>query len=445
MDGEASAFLLIPLALLFPLHQLPWLMVPLHLAVFVVTAMVCHGELARLRPPGRHLTEFYVWLAVGGALGGAFNALLAPLLFDRVLEYPLALVLACLLRPVAAGERATWRDLLVPAVLLVLCVLQMRHRDLGLPSPGMALGVALTLLPAILMYSVVARPVAFAAGMAAVIFGTLVSYDFGNVLVQKRSFFGVYRIQSNHGHHVLVHGTTIHGAQSRDPERRGEPLTYYHREGPLGELFAALAAEPPKKVGAVGLGVGSVACYRQPGQRWTFFEIDPLVEEIARDRRYFSYLADCAPDAAVVLGDARRSLEQASPEAFDLLILDAFSSDAIPIHLMTRDALALYMSRLAPHGLIAFHVSNRNLELLPVMAALVANAGLAARYQAGGEPAAKDEVYRHSAVWVVIGRREADLRGLALSPRWHKLRSEAGVPPWSDDFADLVSALRWRF
>jgi len=233
----------------------------------------------------------------------------------------------------------------------------------------------------------------------------------------------------------------VHGAQHVDPAARREPLTYFHRAGPLGQIFAALADRPLRTVGAVGLGVGTVACYRRPGERWTFFEIDPLVEQIARDKRYFHYLEDCAPAAEVVLGDARRSLQTAGP--YDLLILDAFSSDAIPVHLLTREAFALYRARLAPGGVIALHISNRNLDLAPVVAALLADAGLVGRIQTQAPPLAAQRAYRNAAAWVAIARSEADLGALAEDPRWQPLPAGA-AQPWTDDFSNLIGALRWR-
>ena len=208
-------------------------------------------------------------------------------------------------------------------------------------------------------------------------------------------------------------------------------------------MFAALDGRPPQRVGAVGLGVGTLACYRRPGQRWTFFEIDPLVERIARDGRWFHYLADCAPDAPVVLGDARRSLQEAPGERYDLLILDAFSSDAIPVHLLTREAFALYRERLAEGGLIALHISNRNLDLAPVVAALLADAGLAGRIQTQAPPIEAQQAYRNAATSVVIARSGADLGALAGDPRWQPMPASP-ARPWTDDFSNLIGALRWR-
>jgi hypothetical protein len=244
---------------------------------------------------------------------------------------------------------------------------------------------------------------------------------------------------------VLRHGTTLHGAQHTDPAQRREPLTYYTREGPLGQVFAALdGTERVQRIGAVGLGAGTVACYRRPGQSWTFYEIDPVVERLARDTRYFHYLADCAEDTPVVIGDARLSLQAAPDRHFDLLILDAFSSDAIPVHLMTREALALYMAKLADGGILMFHVSNRNLRLEPVLANLVADAGLAGRAQ-GHEPSEKKlrRRFRFPSVWVAIARRAQDLAMLDGDDRWRPLAPQPGARVWTDDYSNIVGTFRW--
>ena len=374
-----------------------------------------------------------------------FNALVAPVVFDAVWEYPIALVLTCLLRPRGTGSDGRGiMDLLLPLIIVLLLTLRLWWGNLGLPDLG-GLDLLLVHVPiAVLLYSFAERPRRFGIGMAAALGAAVLATGLDDVLHRARSFFGVYTVKADPaGYHVLVHGTTIHGAQSLAPEARHEPLTYYSRQGPLGQLLEVLDA--PRTVGAVGLGVGTVACYRRPGQHWTFYEIDPLIEQIARDRRYFDYLPDCAPDAEVVLGDARLSLNEASPGHFDLLILDAFSSDAIPMHLMTREAFALYLDKLAPNGVIALHVSNRNLDLAPMVAALVADAGLIAWGQSHQPSESEIRGYQSVSAWIVIGRDAGALAALTDDLRWQPLQVDPSVRPWTDDFSNIVGALRWRF
>ncbi len=441
---KAQPFVVIPLVLLFTWHLPFWLGLPLHLLGLFVSALVCHGELARLRPASERLTEFYFWMAAGGALGGAFTALLAPLLFDAVFEYPIALVAACLLRPaLAPGAGRRILDLALPIGVGILIAAR-SGADVGLRDFG-TVGLLLVFVPcALALYALAERPLAFGLGIAAACGAALLATDAQSVLARERSFFGVYTVKRDPaGYHVLLHGTTMHGAQRLEADRRRQPLTYFHGDGPLGQLFRAVGGRS-RTIGAVGLGVGTVACYRRPGQHWTFYEIDPLVQRIARDQRYFHYLAECAPAAEIRTGDARLTLQGAPQAAYDLLILDAFSSDAIPMHLMTREALALYLDKLAPGGVIAWHVSNRNLDLAPIVADLAADAGVVAWVQTDQPSRAELAQYRTPSIWIALARRAEHLRPLAQDPRWTRLHGRPGVRPWTDDFSNILSALRWR-
>lgn len=441
---KAQPFVIIPLVLIFTWPLPFWIGLPLHFLGLLVTALVCHGELARLRPPTSHLTEFYFWMAAGGVLGGAFTALLAPALFDSVLEYPIALVAGCLLRPAARGQ-ATGRRSDLALALVVAALIALHGGGFGLELDWGTIGVLLALVPsALVLYALAARPLGFGLGIAAALGATLLTTGADSVLARERSFFGVYTVKRDAtGFHVLVHGTTVHGAEQTAPAAWREPLTYYHRAGPLGQLFAA-HGNRLRTVGVVGLGVGTVACYRRPGQRWTFYEIDPLIERIARDERYFHYLSECAPDAEIRPGDARLTLERAPAGHYDLLILDAFSSDAIPMHLITREALALYLDKLAPGGVIAWHVSNRNLDLAPIIADLAADAGALAWLQTDQPVRAELEAYRSASDWIAITRRPSDLGPLASDSRWRPLRARPDARPWTDDFSNILGALRWR-
>ena len=438
-------FVILPLALFFEWKFSLWFVFALHLGGFFVTAMVCHGELAARRPEVRHLTAFYLWMSLGGVLGGAFAALLAPVVFSGVYEYPLALVLACALRPrLDDGPAWRWLDLALPAALAAVAV-PLIGGALKIETLGLAGVVAAYVGVSLVFYSFRKRPLRFGLGVAAVLAATVVATQASNVIGRDRSFFGVYRVKTAAAGaaHLFVYGTTVHGAQWLAPGRRREPLAYYARSGPLGDVFAARdAGRRFARVGAVGLGIGVTACYRRPGEAWTFYEIDPTVAAIARDARYFSYLADCAPEARIVFGDARLRLARQAAGAFDLLILDAFSSDAIPIHLMTREALALYLRTLAPGGWIAVHVSNRTLDLVPVVAALAGDAGIAGVYRFHAPAGDRAKTLIFPSTWVVLARDAGDLAPL-VAAGWKPLAAEPGARPWTDDYANLIGAIRW--
>ena len=274
---------------------------PLHLLVFFVAALVCHGELVSCRPPREHLTAFYLAMSCGGVLGGLFNAIVAPHLFDRVAEYPLALVLACFVLPQAKSELTDrWSRLLDWILPLSLGLLAWGLVAVWKPRSGsefddlpakFAFG-----LSALVCYAFKDRPLRFGLALGAVLLvGGAYTSSYGRVLYQHRNYFGVHRVtyDPSGNFNRLIHGHTLHGQQSLEPEQRREPLTYYHRTGPIGQVFTDLRVRMPgTDVALVGLGAGSLAAYAEPGQRMTYYEIDPIVVQIARDTRFFTFIED---------------------------------------------------------------------------------------------------------------------------------------------------------
>jgi hypothetical protein len=584
-------FLVLALVFLM-LSELPlriWGKIVIHLTVLFAVAMACHGELARDRPSAHHLTGFYLWISVGGVLGGLFNAVVAPLIFDGLIEYPLALVLACLLTPalvenqktdelvrpanpllgtalvgfylgsglillvaalgrtdlnygtltgvhglwmvvaLAAGPAlvylaepgksadrgARWLDLGLPAALGVLVVglnLGLRitavHRGLGrvvgylggaLPSwvPPRLVSLLdphsiyyliffIYVVPVVACVFFIGRPLRFGLAVGALFlanaFCDLLSDD---VLYRQRSFFGVLHVTDEGDFRRLEHGTTLHGMQrlrwssptlaasaacplaaanpfssvilavggedfAAHPGR--EPQTYFHRTGPIGQVFAAYEDTlAMRHVGLIGLGAGTLASYGQPGQKMTFYEIDPLVKRIAYNADWFTFIQDALVrkvEIDVVLGDARLKLEDRAragpPDKFAFLVVDAFSSDAIPIHLITREALAIYLENLAQDGLLAFHISNRYLDLGPVLGNLAADVGLVGFIENDSDDNIPGKT---SSSWVVLARDENSLHRLVHEDsreRWRRLtiRQEVGI--WTDDYSNLLQVFEWR-
>jgi len=438
----------LPLALVLAAggHEPLALVLPTHLGALFVLALASHAELARDRPPPGRLTEFYLWLAAGGAAGGLVNALVAPRLFASVTEYPLALVLACLMigRPAAGPPRARALDLLLPVAvgLATAAVLAVGSRDSS--AAGLVIGVA-----ALICASFVRRPIRFALGLGAILLAsTVYASPDGHVLHAERSFFGRHRVtlDPSRRYHLLFHGPTLHGMQSLDPGRRLEPLAYFHATGPVGQVLAlAKESAATGPVGVVGLGAGTLACHGRPGQRWTFYEIDPVVERIARDPRYFTFLRECPPEVEVILGDARLSLTKAPAARYALVLLDAYSSDAPPVHLLTREALGLYLDKLAPGGLLAFNITNRHLDLAPVLARLARDLGLVALLR---DDATVSEAERREgklpSKWLVMARGPARLAPLAADPRWAAPAVGPDAPAWTDDYSALFHIFRWR-
>lgn len=437
-----------------------WLLIPLHLGAFFAAAVACHGELALDRPAPARLTEYYLLVSLGGVLGGALNALLAPVLFDGVVEYPLAMILACWLRPPGPGGRrepagppsrlARRLDLALPLALGGLtAALVLGASRLGL-ADGRA-GIAWMFgVPAILCYTFVDRPARFALGLTAlVVAGQLYPGPQGRPLHQERTFFGVLRVTVDRDgrFHQLVHGSTIHGRQRRSGGARDEPLAYYHPRGPVGEIFERFRESgAPRTFAIVGLGAGSLCAYARTGEEWVFYEIDAAVERIARDPAFFTYWRDCrAERRSLVRGDARLRLAESPDRRYGMLVVDAFSSDAVPIHLVTQEAIALYRRKTAPGGWLVFHASSRYLDLRAALAGLARGAGLVgyARDDLVLSPEER-QLGKDPSRWVVMAGQRSDLGALAESARWRPLTAEPGARAWSDDFSDLWSAVRWE-
>lgn len=428
-----------------------------HLGAFFLVALLCHGELAADRPAPAHLTGFYFWLSTGGVLGGLANAFLAPWLFAHAgnVEYPLAIVLAGLVRPPSAAVGVRWKtaDGIWPFALGALTALLVVGVPALLPvQPGtdpddpldrLVRGGLSFGLPAAFAFALVWRPVRFALCLAVLLaVGSLAPNPHGTILETHRDYFGTLRVaRSADGRfHRIVHGTTLHGQQKWPFESPPEPATYYHRKGPLGRLMAMLPPDRRTRVAVVGLGCGATAAYAEAGQRWTIYEIDPAVARVARDERYFTFLKSCPAETEIVLGDARRQLRRAPDGEFDLIVLDAFSSDAVPVHLLTREAFDLVFAKLRPGGVVALHVSNRYLDLPPLVARTIAAAD-PDRTIVVDDDLPTDEGTRSgqtASTWIGVFPKVGNWK---LDLRWQPLPSTVG-PIWTDDFSNLLVA--WR-
>ena len=419
----------------------------LHLAAFFFTALVCHGELVKRKPAVRDLTAFYFWLAVGGALGGVFNALAAPVLFHSVAEYPIAVILACALRPVLgrALDRAAIKDLAYPALVAGTLLAPFLIPDFRVANvPSWMLVIVMTYAAAA-AFAMRTRPVRFALAIAGLLFaGGMASSGGTDVVEQRRTFFGIHKVvwDKTNNLHQLYHGMTLHGTQFSDPGRWRGATDYYYSGGPLGQFFDVLRRNGAKyRVAVIGLGAGASACYRKPGEDWVFYEIDPAVEALARDTRYFHFLNICGKETAVVLGDARLSLARDGTGPFDVIILDAFGSDAVPAHLLTTKAMALYRSRLSPGGYILLHLSNRHMALEPVTAGMLQSAGMKGLAQT--HIPAPPRPGTRASLWVVGAENAGLLAPFAGDDRWRRL-APAASRPWSDDYWNFLEAIKWQ-
>lgn len=369
-----------------------WQFVGLDLALLTAAGLAAHGLLAAQRPAVRHLTGFYLLVSLGGALGGLLNGLVAPVVFDRPWEYPLVLGVVPLLFVAAAGRPLSWRLAREPLALTSLLLV---------------------------------------GGFV----GTELLDD--SSLARERTFFGSYRIVNTRDSTVLVNGTTYHGWQLRDPERSDQPTSYYSRSGPVGDVVTAYDDRGlMDRMAVIGMGVGTMAYYGQPGGRVDFYEIDPAVVGFATRSGYFDFVERSEATVRVRLGDGRLTLAEAPDRFYGFIAVDAFTSDAIPAHLLTTEALASYRAKLAEGGLLAIHVTNRHLELAPVVAAQARELGMAVvqRYDASAVPPA---AVSH---WLVLARESADLDLLRSLDGWEPVPVD-GTRPWTDDYSSLVEVL----
>jgi SAM-dependent methyltransferase len=380
------------------------LLLPLYSATLFVACMACHGELARRKPHPRHLTAFYVAISVGGALGGAFVGLVAPRVFPDLYELPVGMVATAVLVGLAiAGDRAGFRS--------------PRAQQAAVAATALFVGALGTAL--------------------AWIYADLAS----GTRVLARNFYAALRVSDSGSGldeaRLLTHGTITHGKQFRDPERRDWPTTYYGETSGVGRAIAVLGAAGPVRIGVIGLGTGTLAAYGRAGDAIRIYELNPQVIELAL--REFTYLTDSKAQIEIVLGDARLSLERDPPQGFDLLAVDAFSSDAIPVHLLTAEAFGVYFRHLKPGGLLAVHISNRYLDLRPVLRAAAERFGKSVQLVDDESDAEKGT---YGTTWVLFGDSPELFGRPPLDGAAAPLDADRSVRLWTDDYSDLYGILK---
>ncbi len=421
-------------------------------ALLFVLSVTLHGRLYAARPEPARLTFFYLIVAAGGALGGVFAALVAPVVFDWVYEHPLLLLAAAALLPQNAlipalgryWREGAWRHVaagiivLAAAVLAIWLAMAVERGDGG---PMLALVCAIAALGMV----AIGMRWAFVAVFALLMLGHG-GYSTLSLSAQgerTRSYFGIYAVEDSEDGtmRLLSHGTTVHGKQWLDPARRHAPTSYYGHSSGVGIALDTIG--PHARVGVVGLGVGTLACYRKPQQDWTFFEIDPQILTYSRNRA-FTFISDCTPDARIVIGDARLNLEKEPTGRFELLAIDAFSSDSIPMHLMTAESFATYGRALTSDGLLLVHISNRYIDLAPMIAALARQGGWHGAVRRDMDDEGTLEEGLTPSIWVALAKDEARLERLTEGGGqvWSDLPPPA-LRAWTDDNASILPLIRW--
>jgi len=422
----------------------------LSLALLFIVGVTLHRVLYDSRPDAVHLTRFYLCTSLGGVLGGAFCALIAPSIFDWVYEHPLLIFAAAVLAPQRAifGKFGRlWTDKVrAPKIarrfVLTLAVLVIAASELLFwDQPSWVRTVAVEAMALAALFATGQRTL-FAMAIAAIMLGSGASRLYSSVATDTsiRSYFGVYQIAKDDRSHTLVHGTTEHGLQLRSAEALTTPTTYYAEGSGVASALKVTSSifGPDARIAVIGLGAGTLACYKQPAQTWRFYEIDPAIVEIAENPEMFSFLSRCSPGVSVDVGDARLILSTERLQPHDVLVVDAFSSDAVPAHLLTVEAFHIYRQRLSDDGLLLVHITNRFIDLEPVLAAAAATGGWhSARRKYYPDPAAAAKGASASD-WVALSQSPASIAKLEETGGWTKLRQRPGFSPWTDDYGSVL-------
>ena len=435
-----------------------------HLGTFFIVALAFHGHLALTRPSAKYLTQFFLCTSLGGVIGGLFNGVIAPLAFKTDLEYSIALVAACILVPLSLLSKRTkpstmgtlLADVGIPVVVAALTSWFLIRWPIpqALLSPfaaifdtkaSTAVYYANYIIPAwicaIVGYTSF-RSVRFGGTVAAFVIATTFASGWEEtVLYRDRSFFGILKVYNDPSFNArrLLNGTTLHGMQGLNPGMELEPLTYYHKQGPVGLIFEEFqGSDRNQNVASIGLGTGTLPIYSQPGENFTVYEIDKAVRQIATTQ--FTFLQNARGNVNIVMGDARLKLAEAPDHSYGLIVVDAFSSDSIPVHLLTREAFALYFQKLAPHGMVAIHISNRYLRLEPVVAMLAKDARVVAMVNNDG---ADNNTGKFASSWTLLARDTSDYGKLTSNQAWKKMEAFSWMPVWTDDFSSILSVLQY--
>lgn len=444
-----SIVALVAIILASPISS-PVFIIGVHLFVFSVVTLLCHGELAERRPPPRLLTAYYMWISAGGVIGGISVGLLAPQLFNWVAEYPILIAFSVLCLPgLMVPGRATSQSPLFAALAgLTLLMLILPIFGLNLPTNLMILVLgALLGLTACYWRS----PLPFAAILLFVLVSTHYYFEDTGRSYIVRNFFGVLNAAEteNGKFRVLWHGGTAQGAQRiRGDDGNlltGRPklISEFFDGAGIAQTFAAVHARVngPIDYAVIGLGTGAMACFSRPNDKATYYELDPDIIEIAQNSKLFSFLTECGANTRIAQGDARITLDGTPPDSYDLIFVDAFLGAAIPVHLLTREAMALYFSKLKPHGIVAMHVSNYSLELGSVVAGIAQANNAITRYYEGGDVQSNEREMTSIPMVAVVARSDDDFGVLAQSKFWPILDRDSDQRIWTDDYSNVAGAV----
>ncbi len=416
--------------------------------VFFFSCLICHKKLADIRPSADHLTSFYMYMSLGGVLGGAFNAFVAPILFLVPLEYTAALCAVVIVRCVIVSNgkfsftaENIFSELKSVTTLMAIAAGAVLYFSIVNDANSLRLLAGIVIV--LTMNTMQKKPFSYAVFVSVMLLAmspALQLFD-PKTLKIERNFFGIIRVVDTSHTRQFMHGTTLHGAQPTKPEDRLNSITYYDPEGSYGNAFGLVTGDQ-QKIGVIGLGIGSVACFTHPGRSFDFYEIDPDVAAVAENRDYFTYLSDCGSPYRIIIGDGRLKIAEAPDQSYDMIVVDAFSSDNVPVHIITTDALDIYGSKLKPEGFLFYHISNRHLNLEPVIKAIADSAGYHAviKFSLSRTTPFNPDLHYASSVAAIL-TKDAALIATLKEGGWADLIAPAGYRPWTDDYANIAAAL----
>lgn len=459
VSREIAAYMISFIIIAFMISGFVTLEIPMifmHLLTFFICAQLCHGELARSKPTTSHLTEYFLLISVGGVLGGIFNALIAPVIFLIPVEY--SLTLATIGFIIWIGEdkyrviRGAFNDLHDRAKSRRLLLVDLGTIAIGLAGFAFAFFVKSHFIQVIcsigiFIYFIMTLNNRFVFAVTACI--ALLLFQPGMWNTQKklialdRNYFGTMKVYTQQNINFFYHGTTLHGAEFQVEKLKYEPVTYYSPGGPASDIFKVMDKKKgEQKVAGLGLGVGSIVCYKAPGRHFDFYEIDADVVKIAEDPKYFSYLSGCG-NYNIILGDARLKIADKPDAEYDMIFVDTFSSDNIPVHIMTKEGFETYLKKLKPHGIIGMNISNRYFDLRPVLTSIARELGLTIYFKMHKPTKVEGEVselYTES-IFAVLAEDPADVAPFVENYGWKPLANDPQKKAWTDDYANVLSAL----
>lgn len=452
MSGLAIALLIVQMISLKDIvNYYPFLLVAIHMLVFFTITLACHFNLAQARPQASHLTEFYFFMSLGGVLGGIFNALLAPNFFLIPVEYAIAIAAALIMRYSASKDynATAFKKLNLNHIIIIVLTAILAYAGFFLISNAhiMALTLCSIFTFSVLILTLNTKWLFGSIASAIILCSPVAShisiFNNSNVILRDRNFFGVHKLIETDKERKFISGITDHGTQLLKEEDKLEPLAYYSLHSPLANIFTYMNRQDhPQLIAGLGLGVGVIACYQNPRRSFDFYEIDKDVADLAQNPKYFTYLSDCGSPYKIFIGDGRLETAKQNDAIYDAIVIDVFTSDNIPVHIITQEAIEMYLSKLKKDGIIVMHISNKYLDLEPVIHEIAKNINIPAygKFVSKGLPIKGTGVNAYPAHYITL-THSAEAIAYIKDHGWTPTIPREGVRAWTDQYSNILNVL----